>query len=695
MLESRQSWFHPTVAAGGAAFGLLGIAAAISSPRPDPASVLAVVIFPTLIGATMLGGAWRWPTLFVVATALLDVEAGLSGLVFANGIGLAILLPFVGLGLLQPGRDPRVVRIVYGGAGVATTIGATLAILAGPAHALPSLYPPVIALSTFVVVVALVLGFNWRLSGRLVEVIAEAQRELATREAAEEELRRTEERLRAVVAAAPLAIALTNREGTIQVWNREAERIYGAPAAEAIGRPVSEVTEMGASQFEEFRRTMAAGGSIAGLPISRRQADGRQLELRLFLAPLRDDEGSVTGAVSIIEDLSDRRALEAQLRQSQKMETMGQLAGTIAHDFNNLLTAIRGFAEIAAASLGPDHEVGQDLAEIRAAADRAADLTRRLLAFSSQTPAGATIHELNAVVQGMEPMLRRLIGPTVDLRMSLSREAGYVRIDRGQLEQAVLNLVINARDALPDGGTIKVATGIEHVEATPTEDAHRVAVLTIEDTGVGMVPEVVERAFEPFFTTKKAGQGTGLGLAIVFGAVRNADGEITIDSRPGAGSTFRIALPSVVPVAEGVADAVPASQLGGAESILLVEDEAAIRSFATRILTRHGYRVRAAAGAAEALGLHAANPDPFDLLLSDVTMPGLPGPALVDELRAADPELRVLFMSGFVPGGRGPTLPADAGFLHKPFSGDELLRAVRAALDQEPGVSQSAVLDRS
>jgi PAS domain S-box-containing protein len=486
MLEARQSWYRPVVVAGGASLAVFGAAAAVTSPRPDVASFVATAILPPLIGALMIGGAWRWTPLLLGATGLLDVEAALSGYVFVNGASLAILLPFIGLGLFHPVRNPRAVRVAYITAGMATATGAVLAVFAGPTHSLAAVYPPAIAIGLFLTASALALAFNWRLSGRLVEAMAVAKNELGVRESTEEALRRTTQRLEAVVAAAPLAIVLTDRDGVVQVWNRAAEQIYGAPAETSIGRNVADVTEMGATQYAEFQRRIEAGDSIAGLPVSRRQSDGRQLELRLFLAPVRDDGGRVIGAVSVIEDLSDRRALEAQLRQSQKMETLGQLAGSIAHDFNNLLTAIHGFAEITAATLGPDHAAAPDILQIRNASDRAAELTARLLAFSRQTQPTSSISDLNPIVAGMGPILSRLLGPTVDLRISLDPEAGSVRIDRAQLEQAVLNLAVNARDAMPGGGTIRIATKAESVDDPADGSRRRHAVLTVEDTGLGM-----------------------------------------------------------------------------------------------------------------------------------------------------------------------------------------------------------------
>jgi two-component system cell cycle sensor histidine kinase/response regulator CckA len=690
MLEARQRWYRPAVAVGGAALGVVGAAAAVASPRPDPLSFVATAIIPPVCAVAMVGGAWRWPRLLLVAIALLDIEAAISGYVFINGASLALLLPFIGLGLLHPSPNARAVRVAYAVAGIATLTGAMLAVFAGPTHGLPAVYPAPIALGFFLTAATLALAFNWRLSGRLVEAVAVATNELAVRESTEGELRRTTQRLEAVVAAAPLAIVLTDRDGMIRGWNREAARIYGASADAAIGRHVADVTEMAADQYAEFRQRIDAGESIAGLPVSRRQADGRQLELRVFVAPVRDEDGAVAGSVSVVEDLSDRRALEAQLRQSQKMETLGQLSGTIAHDFNNLLTAIRGFAEIAAATLGPDHEVADDIKEIRKASDRAAELTARLLAFSRQTPPVSSVVDLNSIVAGMGPILGRLLGPTVTLRISLGPNAGSVRIDRAQLEQAILNLAVNARDSMPGGGVITIATRGERVAGAPGAAAadpadpatSHVAVLTVEDTGVGMSTEVQQRAFEPFFTTKEAGEGTGLGLAIVFAAVRNADGDVTIESSPGHGSTFRITLPALEPLDATRAEAATDASRGGTESILLVEDEPPIRAFATRILTDRGYRVVVASDAKQAVELRPPDGERFDLLLTDVTMPGGSGPELVETLTGRDPQLRVLFMSGFVPGGRGPALPADARFLHKPFSVDELLRAVRAALDQ-------------
>jgi CheY-like chemotaxis protein len=375
--------------------------------------------------------------------------------------------------------------------------------------------------------------------------------------------------------------------------------------------------------------------------------------------------------------------LEDQLRQAQKMETLGQLAGSIAHDFNNLLTAIRGFAEIAAGSLDAEEPAIDNLREIERAADRAANLTKALLVFGRRTTPNATIVELNASVAGILPILRRLGGVAVTLETRLDPAAGSVRIDPGQLEQAILNLVVNARDAMPGGGVITIRTSRTAAGAASTSGVGAGAALTVHDTGSGMTPEVAARIFEPFFTTKATGEGTGLGLAILHGIVKDAGGDVSVESTPGQGTTIGFTLPVVAAGAAPVAE--PSEALArGTETVLLVEDEDSIRMLASRMLGDHGYRVEAARDPAAAREIWSVHGAVIDLLLSDVALPGTTGLDLATELVRARPDLRVLFMSGFVPDGPGTQgLPGNPRFLSKPFTADALLRAVRRAIDGE------------
>ena len=403
----------------------------------------------------------------------------------------------------------------------------------------------------------------------------------------------------------------------------------------------------------------------------------------------------ISGALKVALLVEELRVRVGQLRQAQKMETLGQLSGAIAHDFNNLLQAIRGYAELAAITEPGSDELAADLLEIVRAADRASQLTRQLLTFSQPTRANARVVDVNACVSQAIPMIRRLLGPTIQLSAVLGPEAGNIVIDPTQLEQAIVNLCVNGRDAMPDGGSVTIETGRRvAVSATASgmtalETDRRaqhpitpaMTFVAVSDTGVGIRPEVRERIFEPFFTTKETGQGTGLGLSIVYGIVRNAFGDIVVESEPGNGTRFVLVFPT-----SGAAEEAPVlgvePSVHGSETVLLVEDEDAIRKLAERVLGDRGYRVLSAANAFEARELWFANEGGVDLLLSDVTMPGLSGVAFAAELAASSRPPRALFISGRLPGEpAGSALPEGAVFLPKPFSVSGLLDAVRATLD--------------
>jgi signal transduction histidine kinase/CheY-like chemotaxis protein len=408
----------------------------------------------------------------------------------------------------------------------------------------------------------------------------------------------------------------------------------------------------------------------------------------------------ISGALKVAKLIEELQVRAGQLQESQKMETLGRLSGGIAHDFNNLLQAIHGYAELARVSTPGSPEQATDLEEIVRAADRAAELTRQLLTFSQPTRANARVVDVNACVSRAIPMIRHLLGPTIQLSTTLRAEAGNIFIDPTQLEQVLVNLCVNSRDAMPEGGSVSIETGRRSDAvgilagpsapstgqlASETSTPGAMTYLAVSDTGVGIATEIRDRIFEPFFTTKETGRGTGLGLSIVYGIVHTASGDVAVETEPGRGTRFWLTFPSSADPEEALSIAVE-PRVHGTETVLLVEDEQAIRRLAERVLTDRGYRVLVAANAAEARQLWSANEGEVDLLLSDVTMPGLSGVAFAAELAGSVRPPRTLFISGYLAGGAGgPVLPPEARFLAKPFSVAALLDAVRAALVSEVG----------
>ncbi len=403
----------------------------------------------------------------------------------------------------------------------------------------------------------------------------------------------------------------------------------------------------------------------------------------------RDSGGTVVKVRGTMQDVTEQRRLEADLRQAQRLEGVGQLAGGVAHDFNNLLTAIRGYAELIRRDLGSDEKSRGDVDQVILAADRAAELTRQLLAFSRRQVLQPRVIDPAASVAGIAPLLHRLLGEHVELITHSAPGLGRVKVDPSQFEQVILNLAVNARDAMPDGGTLTIETvdvelGAAH-EATHAEarPGPHVA-LIVSDTGTGIEAATRDRIFEPFFTTKEPGKGTGMGLATVYGIVKQSGGSIYVYSEPGHGSSFKIYLPRVEDDAIPQQPSVQAPAVrGGSEVVLLVEDEAAVRAFATRVLGDLGYAVVEAANGTEALALAAADAGRIQLLVTDVIMPGLQGHQLALELAADRPDLRVLYVSGFTENSVIHHGVAENGvsFLPKPFTAEALARAVRLALD--------------
>ena len=416
---------------------------------------------------------------------------------------------------------------------------------------------------------------------------------------------------------------------------------------------------------------------------------GQRRWVHTVKVPYRDEQGSVIGVLALFEDITDRRTLEAQFQQAQKMEAVGRLAAGVAHDFNNLLTLILGLCELVLADPDLDDGPRADITEIQVAGARAAGLTLQLLAFSRKQIIEPTLFDLNLVLAEMQPMLGRVTREDVTVVMKLQTGPISVRADRGQIEQIVMNLAVNARDAMPDGGTLTIESA--HVELDADYASTHAAVvpgtyvaLTISDTGMGITPEIQARLFEPFFTTKDVGKGTGLGLASVQGIAARSGGSISVYSEVGNGASFTVYLPSA-DAAAMITEVSPvdSSSRAGAETVLVVDDSPGIRELARRLLERDGYRVLTAENGEAALRVfdqHAV----IDILLTDVVMPGGNGPELTKQLLEHHPTLKVIYMSGYTEDAiaQHGVLNPGIAFVHKPFTSETLGRKIRQAAQQ-------------
>ena len=511
-----------------------------------------------------------------------------------------------------------------------------------------------------------------------------------------EEARGTRDFLRSIAEHSPAGIVTTDVQGRITYWSPRSEELLGYRSDEVLGRPVAELQRGGREAARALMRRLRVEDRIREHEAEILARDGRWVECRFSLALLRDSAGSTIGTLAILEDTSERKRLEAQLRQAQKMEAVGRLAGGIAHDFNNLLAVIMGHSDLIRSVLKKGDALAHDVEQIRRASERAATLTRQLLAFSRRQFLQPQVIDVNTLVGNLATMLHRLIGEDIQLELRLDADAGRVSADPGQLEQVVMNLTVNARDAMPQGGRLTLETAPasldqSFVAAHPGSSAGAHVRLSIHDTGCGMGPDVLSHLFEPFFTTKEPGRGTGLGLSTVYGIVKQHRGYIDVTSEPGRGSSFEVYLPRIE-ARPTPARAGPRERLrpGGRETVLFVEDEVALRDLMHRVLAKGGYTVLAAGDGVEALAMVEAHPGPIDLVVTDVIMPRMSGPDLAVRLRARDPGIRLLYVSGYTADQlRSQTdLGADATLLPKPFTSDGLLRKVRELLDRpRPPVS--------
>jgi PAS domain S-box-containing protein len=527
----------------------------------------------------------------------------------------------------------------------------------------------------------------------LSATIEEKNCEILQRRRAEEAHARSEEQLRLSWDASMDGMLLTDREGVILRANPAFARIFLKPPEALTGQVFATCYGEGAdSILETYRKQVGSRAVEAHFEAPRRRWDGKEIWVESSNALV--DLPSGLAVVSVLRDITDRKRaereraeLEDQLRQAQKLESVGRLAGGIAHDFNNLLTVINGYSVMIAGQLSPGDPLLAAVDEIHRAGQRASDLTRRLLGFSRKRSLQAQVLDLNRIVEETRPLLNRLVGEDVVLRVLRSAEPAVVRADPGQLEQVLMNLAVNSRDAMPRGGELSieiriVERGAKEVEAYASAHPGPYAALTVVDNGEGMSAETCQRIFEPFFTTKEAGKGTGLGLSMVQSIVSQSGGFITVRSAPGQGTTFGIYLPALAATPALPEAPAAAKPLHGSETILVVEDQPQVRKYVMAALRSYGYRLLQAGGAAEAQRVCEAELGRVDLLLTDVVMPHTSGKELADRVRERWPGVRVLFMSGYADNAttRLCLTAEKVNFLQKPFSPEQLAAKVREVL---------------
>ncbi len=514
---------------------------------------------------------------------------------------------------------------------------------------------------------------------------------------AEESLRKLS---RAVEHSAD-TVVITNRDGIIEYVNPAFEAITGYPHDEACGKTprILKSGEQVAETYQEMWQTILAGNVYRGIFVNRRK-NGELYYVEQSICPVRDTDGQVTHFIANGRDLTERLRLEAQLLQAQKMDAIGRLAGGVAHDFNNLLTIITSYSELALDTIPKDTPLESKIQEILLAARRAAELTRQLLAFSRKQPQALRVVELNQVVAGIAKTLPRLIGEDIEFSFTPGQGVGSVRVDPLQIEQVLMNLAANARDAMPKGGQLRIETFSLHLDEDYVHGKPAVipmghyAVITISDDGAGIPREDLPHIFEPFYTTKPAGKGTGLGLATVYGIVKQNQGFVWVYSERDRGTVFKIYLPSIggqiqVPDPD---DSESKMDTCGTETILLVEDEQAVRLPTAEFLRRQGYNVLEAKDGLEALRIARKHESKIHLVVSDVVMPNLSGGELAEQMLRESPDVKLIFVSGYA----GKTIldhkvmDLETNFLQKPYTLRQLSRKVRTALDQAPLCGESA-----
>jgi PAS domain S-box-containing protein len=525
--------------------------------------------------------------------------------------------------------------------------------------------------------------------GEVVGLLGVA-RDITEQKRAEDEIRQSQQKVRIHFEHTPLAVVEWDLDFRVAAWNPSAERIFGYSRQEALGQharfivPTEHWGHVGRVWRELLRQR--GGARSTNDNVTR---DGRTISCEWYNTPLVDESGKVLGVASLVQDVTERVALEEQLRQSQKMEAVGRLAGGVAHDFNNLLTVILGYSQILADGLPPGSRLADSTGQIKSAADRAAGITRQLLAFSRKTVLSPRVINLNEVVLNLDSLLRRLIGDDIEVFTVPAKDLGAVKADPSQIEQVVMNLALNARDAMPQGGKVTLETSNVTLDGLYARDHQsvepgRYVMLAVSDTGEGMSAETQARIFEPFYTTKEVGKGTGLGLSMVYGIVKQSGGFIWVYSEPNRGTTFKIYFPRI----DQPAELLPAEKhvdkvQRGTETILLVEDDEQLRQLSSSVLAHCGYNVLVASTPEEGLAVCRANSKDIGLLVTDVVMPRMNGRQLAEQILKLHPAMKVLYISGYTNNAIVHYGVLDSGlwFLPKPFTLSALVAKVREVLD--------------
>ena len=545
-------------------------------------------------------------------------------------------------------------------------------------------------------VTAALAVWYWTLRSRFPALVRGAAvfEDLRLRRAAEATLRASEQRYREIVETTSEGVVVLDADGRIGYANDRFAEMVNQPPADLP--EVSVLDLVTAADRAVFVQALAdvRGSGATRFEVGLHGTGNRIVWARVAMTARVDDVGDPVGALAMVTDVTEQKNIEAQLHQAQKLDAVGQLAGGLAHDFNNLLTVIDGYAALLIADA--EESTGRDLVMIREAAGRASGLTRQLLTFSRAQTARPQVVDVTAVVTRVEGLLRRLIREDVDLVVVAAAVPTPVRADAGQIEQVLVNLAINARDAMPAGGILTIRTDRVVLDDGPVEglaaEPGDYVLITVTDNGCGMTAEVASRVFEPFFTTKDPGKGTGLGLSTVYGIVTGAGGHVRVASQPGAGATFEVYLPATAVAAAALPGTLePKPLTRGTETILLVEDDPAVRQLTERILTTAGYQVLIGVDGEDALTVARTHTD-FDLLVTDVVMPGMNGQQLADRITELRPGLPVIFTSAYTRGALNHTGDdAAVAFLDKPFTAAALTEKVRSVLDTHIDVAASRV----